>query len=46
MACGRLSGRHPMAPFDQLDLEKDWEDWVWSTAVDDNLGEPEDSGLW
>ena len=23
------------APFDQLDLESDWEDWAWSTAADD-----------
>ena len=31
----RLAGRPPMAPFDQLDLEKDWEDWPWSTAAED-----------
>jgi hypothetical protein len=30
-----LSGRKPMAPFDQLDIERDWEDWPWSTASDD-----------
>jgi hypothetical protein len=31
----RLAGRRPMAPFDQLDLEQDWDDWPWVTAVDD-----------
>jgi len=31
----RLAGRQSMAPFDQLDLERDWEDWAWSTASDD-----------
>ena len=31
----RLAGRPFMAPFDQLDLERDWEDWPWSTAADD-----------
>ena len=31
----RLAGRQSMAPFDQLDLEKDWEDWARSTAADD-----------
>ena len=31
----RLAGRQSMAPFDQLDLERDWEDWAWSTAADD-----------
>lgn len=31
----RLAGRQSMAPFDQLDLEKDWDDWAWSTAADD-----------
>lgn len=31
----RLAGRQPMAPFDQLDHEKDWEDWAWTTAADD-----------
>ena len=31
----RLAGRPFMAPFDQLDLERDWEDWAWSTAADD-----------
>jgi hypothetical protein len=31
----RLAGREAMAPFDQLDLEGDWEDWAWSTAADD-----------
>ena len=24
-----------MAPFDQLDLDQDWENWAWSTATDD-----------
>ena len=31
----RLADRQSMAPFDQLDLESDWEDWAWSTAADD-----------
>ena len=31
----RLAGRPSMAPFDQLDTERDWDDWVWSTAADD-----------
>ncbi|GAA2153953.1 putative damage-inducible protein DinB [Humibacillus xanthopallidus] len=31
----RLSGRQFMAPFDQLDLERDWETWAWITAADD-----------
>jgi hypothetical protein len=31
----QLAGRQPMAPFDQLDLESDWEHWAWSTAADD-----------
>jgi hypothetical protein len=31
----RLAGRHPMAPFDQLDHESDWEAWPWTTAADD-----------
>jgi hypothetical protein len=31
----RLAGRPSRAPFDQLDTETDWEDWPWSTAVDD-----------
>jgi len=31
----RLAGRPYMAPFDQLDLEADWEDWPWRTATDD-----------
>jgi uncharacterized damage-inducible protein DinB len=30
-----LAGRPAMAPFDQLDLEADWDDWVWRTAADD-----------
>ena len=32
----RLAGRTSMAPFDQLDLENDWEVWPWSTAADDS----------
>ena len=28
-------GREMMAPFAQLELEKDWDDWAWSTAADD-----------
>jgi hypothetical protein len=31
----KLAGRPSMAPFDKLDLERDWEDWAWSTAADD-----------
>jgi hypothetical protein len=31
----RLAGRPFMAPFDQLDLDGDWEDWAWRTAADD-----------
>jgi Protein of unknown function (DUF664) len=31
----QLAGRPAMAPFDQLDLESDWEDWAWRTAADD-----------
>ena len=31
----RLADRPLRAPFDQLDVESDWEDWAWSTAVDD-----------
>jgi uncharacterized damage-inducible protein DinB len=31
----RLAGRRLMAPFDQLDLDRDWEDWAWRTAADD-----------
>jgi hypothetical protein len=30
-----LAGRQSMAPFDQLDLEQDWEEWAWTTAADD-----------
>lgn len=29
----RLAGRQSMAPFDQLDLDRDWENWAWSTAA-------------
>ena len=32
----RLAGRLPMAPFDQLDPENDWDDWPWTTAADDS----------
>ncbi len=31
----RLAGRPCMAPFDRLDVEKDWEDWPWKSAADD-----------
>ena len=31
----RLAGRPSMAPFDQLDSERDWDDWAWRTAADD-----------
>ena len=31
----RLAGRPSMAPFDQLDLERDWEVWPWSATADD-----------
>lgn len=31
----RLAGRPSMAPFDRLDLEKDWESWAWVTAAAD-----------
>jgi uncharacterized damage-inducible protein DinB len=31
----RLADRPSMAPFDELDLEKDWDDWAWRTAADD-----------
>jgi uncharacterized damage-inducible protein DinB len=34
-----LAGAPAMAPFDQLDLEADWDGWPWRTAADDN---PED----
>jgi hypothetical protein len=30
-----LSGRNPMAPFEQLDIERDRGDWPWNTASDD-----------
>jgi hypothetical protein len=29
----RLAGRESIAPFDQLDLASDWDDWPWSTAT-------------
>src|SRR5262245_47346321 len=31
-----LAGRPPMAPFDQLDLEGDWDEWAWASAADDS----------
>lgn len=31
----RLAGRPPTAPFDELDLDRDWNDWPWSTAAGD-----------
>lgn len=31
----RLAGQPLRAPFDQLDVDRDWEDWPWRTAVDD-----------
>lgn len=31
----RLAGRPAVPPFDQLDLDADWEDWPWRTAADD-----------
>ncbi|WP_151082650.1 DUF664 domain-containing protein [Nocardioides cynanchi] len=30
-----LAGRPSTAPFDGVDLERDWEEWVWSSAADD-----------
>jgi hypothetical protein len=35
----RLAGRRFRAPFDERDLESDWEDWAWSTAADDTPDE-------
>ena len=32
----RFAGRPFMAPFDQLDLEEDWDDWTRRTAADDS----------
>jgi uncharacterized damage-inducible protein DinB len=32
----RLANRPLMAPFDQLDLEGEWGDWPWRTAVGDS----------
>ncbi len=34
----RLGGRPLMAPFDQVDLEADWDDWAWGTAAEDDPG--------
>ena len=31
-----LAGEPAMAPFDQLDLDADWDDWAWRTADDDS----------
>jgi uncharacterized damage-inducible protein DinB len=31
----KLASRPSRRPFDQLDLEQDWEDWAWRTAGDD-----------
>jgi hypothetical protein len=31
----RLAGLAPTAPFDELDLEQEWDDWAWTTAADD-----------
>jgi uncharacterized damage-inducible protein DinB len=31
----RLAGRQSMPPFDQLDLDVDWEAWAWTTAAAD-----------
>jgi len=31
----RLAGEPPIAPFDRLDLESDWGELAWSTAVED-----------
>ena len=31
----RLAGRPFMEPFDQLDLERDWDDWPWGPVADD-----------
>jgi hypothetical protein len=28
----RLAGRPSMPPFDEVDPERDWEDWAWRTA--------------
>jgi uncharacterized damage-inducible protein DinB len=40
----RLAGRPSMAPFDEVDPERDWEDWAWRTAADDS---PDDlRALW
>jgi uncharacterized damage-inducible protein DinB len=32
----RLANQQVRAPFDQLDLESDWDDWAWRTAADDS----------
>jgi uncharacterized damage-inducible protein DinB len=31
----RLADRPSRPPFDQLDLEEDWEGWAWQTAAED-----------
>lgn len=32
----RLADRGCREPFDQLDLDSDWENWAWTTAADDS----------
>lgn len=32
----RLAGRPMRAPFDQLDLDQDWDDWAWSSVDDES----------
>jgi hypothetical protein len=32
----RLAERPPMAPFDALDLEQDWDEWPWASAAEDS----------
>lgn len=31
----RLAHRRPIAPFDQLDLDRDWDDWAWTLQPQD-----------
>jgi uncharacterized damage-inducible protein DinB len=35
----KLADRPSTAPFDQRDLERDWDDWVWTSAADDSPAE-------
>ncbi|MER7073000.1 DUF664 domain-containing protein [Terrabacter sp. NPDC000476] len=35
----RLAGVPPIAPFDRLDLEEDWDELTWTTAADDTPDE-------